>query len=250
MKTKLAFLQTLAFALPLALWMPLSAQTQGTGELKPADQTTDRAQVFNFPGGTPYEFMQAVEKQFKADWLSVASIPDFMQGVRIPALRYAARPTTRLTTHLTAHELVQLYNRLAERSPELGTLVVDGDDLKPSFVMLVPNQAWEREQPKTKVRAFPIWGLSDALRENLQRDIAQARQEAMRYAMEGRMEGRGDFVDIRSLGGTVALHSDTKLLVAIGPDPYVEMVASIVAAYNDRAASSNRPPPATPPPGK
>jgi len=228
MKTKLAFLQTIAFALPLALWMPLSARTQGTGESKPAGQTNENEQVFNFPGGTPRDFMEAVEKHFKVDWLSIASIPSEMRRVEVPKLRFGGDPSG---AH-RVHQLVDLYNRLAERSPQLGTLVVEGSDRKASVVMLVPNQGWEREQPKIKVKAFPTWALSDSLREKLRADIERAHGEVFDYAF-----GRGDDSTIRSLEGTVAIHGDTKLLVAIGPEPYVEMVASIVAAYGDRAAA-------------
>jgi hypothetical protein len=242
MKTKLASLQTIAFALPLALWIPLSAQTQGTGELKPASQTNDSEQVFNFPGGTPRDFMQAVEKHFKVDWLSIASIPDFVQQPQVPKLRYTAGPTTAIS----AHQLADLYNRVSERSPELGTLVVEGDYSKPSVVMLVPNRSREREQPRIKVKAFPIWGLSDSVRDKLRADIEQARVEAIDYAVQR----GGDSLAIRSLEGTVAIHSDTKLLVAIGPESYVEMVASIVAAYGDRAAANDGPTRGAPTPGK
>ena len=42
---------------------------------------------FFFPGGTPGDFLNAVEKQYKVDWKKVADIPDNMRNVRIPALR-------------------------------------------------------------------------------------------------------------------------------------------------------------------
>ena len=41
----------------------------------------------DFPGGTPKEFLKAVEKQYKVSWSSVADIPDEIQSVHIPALR-------------------------------------------------------------------------------------------------------------------------------------------------------------------
>ncbi len=235
MKMKATFLQTIAFGLPLALWMPLSTQAQGSGELKPPPQTNEGEQVFNFPGGTPRQFIEAVEKQFKVDWLSVASIPSEMDKVQVPKLRLTARPTTRLA----ARELVNLYNRLAERSPQLGTLVVDGNDAKPSFVMLVPNPAWGLEQPKIKVKAFTVWGLSDILKQKLEQDIDRAREEAMDYTAVR----RGSPVAFRSLAGRVAIHKDTDLLVAIGPESYVNMVELIVAAYREQVGGSNRPPP-------
>jgi hypothetical protein len=234
MKTKPTFLQTIAFALPLALWMPLSAPAQGSGELKPAPQTNESEQVFNFPGGTPRQFIEAVEKHFKVDWLSIASIRAEMEQVQVPKLRFTSR-----RGFLPVRQLVDIYNRLAERSPQLGTLVVEGPDDKPWVVMLVPNKTLESEQPKLKVKAFTIRGLSESLREKLRRDIGLAGFQAMEYASHM----RGDSVARRSLEGSVEIHEDTKLLVAIGPESYVDMVESIVAAYHEQVAASNRPPP-------
>lgn len=282
MKTKLAFLQTIAFVLPLALGMPLSAPAQGTGESKPrqpgspeipdgevitvskailkaggfrvfadknhvsliksgargeAAQTNENEQVFNFPGGTPRDFLRAVEEHFKVDWLSIAYIPDEMQRVEIPKLRLMPNSLGYHVTGNQVTQLVDLYNRLAERSPQLGNLVVQGDPSKPAVVMLVPNQTWEKEQPKIKVKAFPVWELSDALKEKLAREIDRAGMEALEYAA-GR---RAVQVAFSSLEGSVAMHKDTGLLVAMGPDSYVDMVESIVAAFRGQAAPGNRP---------
>ena len=42
---------------------------------------------FAFPGGTPRQFLDAVQEQYKVDWSSVADIPKEMADVHIPRLR-------------------------------------------------------------------------------------------------------------------------------------------------------------------
>jgi hypothetical protein len=81
-------------------------------------------------------------------------------------------------------QLVQLYNRLAERSLQLGTLVVEGGDTRPSVVMLVPNPAWEMEQPEVEARRDPRNDGVDGLRpggvpEGQPRFLAPLRQRSL-----------------------------------------------------------------------
>ena len=44
---------------------------------------------------------------------------------------------------------------------------------------------------------------------------------------------------LRSLEGTVAIHNDTSLLVATGPESFVEMVESIVTACQAKERARN-----------
>jgi ActR/RegA family two-component response regulator len=91
--------------------------------------------------------------------------------------------------------------------------------------MLVPDKAVTDTQPKVKVKAFSIYGIDDAERAKLQEDIDRAREEAMKYA--SRLRGSSG---LRNLEGTVAIHNETSLLVATGPESFVDMVESIVNA--------------------
>ena len=75
-------------------WQGAPAQAEGTTTSpQPVQDTaatasTPRANVdFFFPGGTPSEFVAAVEKQYKVDWKRVVDIPNNMASARIPALR-------------------------------------------------------------------------------------------------------------------------------------------------------------------
>jgi hypothetical protein len=198
---------------------------------------------FAFPGGTPRQFLNAVQEQFKVDWSSVADIPKEMAEVHIPRLRInqaslgpILRPTGSESGPLGA--LVSLYNQLGEQKPELGRLIVKGDLTKPSVVMFVPDKAATDSQPKVKVKAFSIWGISDAERAKLREDIDRAQDEAMQYASV-----RPGSSGLRSLPGFVAIHNDTSLLVATGPESFVEMVESIVTACQARERDRNPIPP-------
>jgi hypothetical protein len=130
--------------------------------------------------------------------------------------------------------LVSLYNQLGEQKPELGRLIVKGDLTKPSVVMFVPDKAATDSKPKVKVKAFSIWGISDAERAKLRENIDRAQDEAMQYAsVQPGSSG------LRGLLGTVAIHNDTSLLVAMGPESFVEMVESIVTACQARERARN-----------
>jgi hypothetical protein len=124
--------------------------------------------------------------------------------------------------------LVSLYNKLGEQKPELGRLIVEvvqGDLTKPSVVLFATDKTLTDTQPKVKVKAFSIYGINDAERAKLQEDIERAKREATEYA--ARLRGSSGF---GNLEGKVAIHNETSLLVATGPESFVEMVESIVNA--------------------
>ena len=206
--------------------------------------------AFSFPGGNPREFLAAVQDQYKVDWASVAEIPKEMADVRIPRLRIepglltqAPQPTTDKLNPLQA--LVSLYNQLGEQKPELGHLLVKGEMAKPAVVMFVPDKAAADSELKVKVKAFSIWGISDPERAKLQEDIDRAKEEAMAYAVNARGPA-----GLRNLQGTVAIHNDTSLLVATGPESFVEMVESIVNACQAKERARNPGAPMASPPGR
>jgi hypothetical protein len=198
---------------------------------------------FAFPGGTPNDFLNAVQEQFKVDWSSVADIPMEMEDAQIPRLRISRdslEPILRRTgteSGLLA-ALVSLYNQLGEQKPELGRLIVKGDLTKPSALMFVLDKAATDTRLEVEVKAFSIWGISDAERAKLREDIKRAQEEALDYAFRMRLSS-----GVRSLRGTVAIHNDTSLLVATGPESFVEMVESIVTACQARERDRNPIPP-------
>ena len=85
--------------------------------------------LFTFPGGKPQEFVAAAEKQFKVDWLAIATIPNEMENVQVPKLRVRVGQP---------EELLKLYNRLGEENPAFGKWHWEGKVAGPSVLMLVP----------------------------------------------------------------------------------------------------------------
>ena len=102
----------------------------------------DEVIAFAFPGGTPGQFLNAVQEQYKVDWWSVADIPKEMADVHIPKTAHQpglarADPAAR-RWGAGSRRLVSLYNQLGEQKPELGRLIVKGDLTKPSVVHVRP----------------------------------------------------------------------------------------------------------------
>ncbi len=197
-------------------------------DLKEREPQGKEQAAFTFPGGTPRQFMEAVEKQFKVDWLSIASIPAELQQVQIPKLRLTPKPKGNMALGMDSpvRQLVLLYNSLAEKSPQLGTLLVDGDDpRKPSAVMLVPNKTTSVVQARMKTMAFPLRGVPEKDWATLADEIMQMGGEATHYEamMTGGLEA--------SQPGFVKVHQAAALLVVTGSESFVEMAESVVAAF-------------------
>ena len=195
--------------------------------------------AFDFPGGTPAQFLDAVQRQYNVDWASVADIPKEMADVRIPKLRIYQESVSAIlgSKGVDAGPLgavVSLYNQLWENNNALGRLVVKGDLSKPSIVMFVRDPAGSNTQHIVKVKAFSIYGISELERGKLMQDIEQAKSEAMEYASH--LHGPSS---VHSLEGTVAIHNDTSLLVSTGPESFVDMVESIVSAWQAKERARN-----------
>jgi len=195
---------------------------------------------FVFSGGTPKEFLEAVEKQFKVNWSSVADIPEALQSVHIPALRMdreSLETILRRERRLSANNglggspamvegnnpleaLVALYNSLQQAKPDLGRLVVEGDFAKPSVVMFVaPHDSSATSD--FQMRAFPLKGIPKNQWEKLAR---VAEEELASLAAAQRTSGG-------KRGATLRIHQDTGLLVVLGPAAYLDTVGSFVTAW-------------------
>jgi hypothetical protein len=113
---------------------PLAALPQRYG---PSD-------LFNFPGGTPLEFITAAKNQLKVDWVGIATIPTEMGGIQVPKLRVSVQQ---------ADQLLKLYNRLGEQNPTLGKWVWEGPANYPTVLMLVPS---DKSPPVAKLPEPPM----------------------------------------------------------------------------------------------
>lgn len=203
--------------------------------------------MFAFPGGTPRQFLEALQKQEGVDWLGIAQIPEALAETRIPALRLnptSLEPILRRggqaapgvkTTLLQA--LIALYNRLGEANPDLGKLVVEGDLSEPSVVMFVGGV--KATVPELKVKAFPLKGIAEKHWSSLREDIANASDDARARtdAFYSHLHLIKDFNAAMQFQGNVRINRDTSLLVATGSEGFLEMVESMVNAYQSNQKS-------------
>jgi hypothetical protein len=209
---------------------------------------------FAFPGGTPKEFLEAVDKQYKVNWSSVAEIPEELQSSHIPALRmdraslepilrrwregrsgggFLAGPGTEssgstpgfaMEQHNPLEAVVALYNSLQRVKPELGQLVVEGDFTRPSVVMFISSRA-PSPASDFQMKAFPLKGIPQKDWDKL---ASVAEQELRNLAVVQRTSGRAFTPSLR-------IHADAALLIAVGPPSFLDAVGSFVTAWHANA---------------
>jgi hypothetical protein len=236
----------------------LAQASAGTNTLPPAQGITvhERSDVlalwekvdFYFPGGTPKQFLDSVDKQYKVDWSSIADIPSEMQNVHVPALRLSRESIDRILPNqrrpgmrgfggggggaggsfgMEAEErnpldaLVVLYNSLNQARPDLGQMIVEGDMGKPSIVLFrSPNP---NAPIDIKMKAFALKGIPKADWEKLAQELKNQFDLLAQLNHE----------DATSRPRTdVAIHFDTGLLIVLGPQLYMEVAESFVGAWH------------------
>jgi hypothetical protein len=253
-------------AVPMTLLLQASALAQasaGTNTLPHAQGITvhEHSDVlalwekvdFYFPGGTPKQFLDSVDKQYKVDWSSIADIPPEMQNVHIPALRLNRESVDRILPNrgrggmrglrgggggaggpffgMEAEELnpldalVALYNSLWEARTDLGHLIVEGGMVKPSIVIFrAPNP---NAPIDLKLKAFALKGFPEAEWDKLAQELGN----------QFKLLDQLNHEDAANRPRTdVAIHRDAGLLIVSGPQSYVEVAESLVHAWdeNDR----------------
>jgi hypothetical protein len=227
-----------------------------------ANVSTFRDNVdFYFPGGNPRQFLRAVDEQYQVDWMSVADIPVEMQQVHIPALRMSRESLERMPARgrgLRAgrgggggggfggggggggvatngfvrgggavveqrdplQALVALYDNLGQAEPEIGELRVVGDLAKPSIVLFRPTA-----QPSTtsdfKMKAYALKGTPENEWPALQSLVNQELKELALIQGSQHVAGMT----------RVSLHTETGLLIVLGPESVQEAAESLVTAW-------------------
>jgi hypothetical protein len=216
---------------------PKNADSPGRSE----PPTGTNAVQFTFGGGTPRDFIAAIQKQFNVDWWDIVTIPRELSNVQIPRMRLRTADP---------EEVLDTYNFLGEEDPSLGKwswipgrrLAKNGGPAPPMpFVVLVPDkQITLARQEKTRpisARLFPLRGIP----ETEYQAIVDAIERANRVANQLRDEA-GQEVS----SGNLAIDSRTKTLIASGPPDYLDLVESSVNTFakNARIGETNSPGPA------
>jgi len=197
-------------------------QARETNEV--TQEETGKKKVFNFEGGTPIDFVIALDKHFRTRLVQILTLPETLSKTRVPKLRVAAEDP---------REVLSLYNRL--QSPTLGQWRFEPDvaaknapNTNMNVLMLVPDKSVvtaKTERSVTKVKGMALAGVPEAKWESLTRDI----DEAGKYG-EAAAKGTDD-----SFGGSIRVQRESKILIVAGSEAYIEMVESLVMAHRMNA---------------
>jgi hypothetical protein len=206
--------------------------TESTNKTADAGSKTNQTWGFTFTGGTPRQFVEAIDKYYKTDWANIVQIPVQMERMWIPRMRLptdmplASHPIPTLPNQpaIFSASLLSLYADLAAKDPELGNLIVKGDPMEPNLVIFIPDKSIVDAPSDIRVKAFSLQKIPKASWPNLLKEIDDTQMYAARYAEE---KGANQ----RLFSGRSAIHADTQILVAIGTDAYVTMVQSVEDAF-------------------
>jgi len=188
-------------------------------------EESGKQKVFNFGGGSPVEFIVALDRHFRTRLVQILTLPEALSRTKVPKLRVEAEDP---------REVLTLYNRLD--SPTLGQWRFEPNvgtqrpaDTNLNVLMLVPdkNAVASRKEPGTmKIKGVALAGIPDAKWESLMRDIELAKTQGEEVAAKG----LGD-----AFFGSIRAQRDSKVLIVAGSEAYLEMVESLVSAHRANA---------------
>ena len=194
--------------------------------------------LFEFKGGIPLELIRQASQYFHLDWREIATLPQRQQDIQVPAFRlYARQPT----------DILKLYNLLAESYPTLGKWKWQGEGASVDALVLgEPERSPLAGASETKVIAIPLDGIQNKSMDSLMNEIEAGKEEAKEFAF-----GHGDRGAMASLDGTISLHKETGILLAVGSNSFIDMVESVVNAkkLTSPTATGTGATTASPPPG-
>src|SRR4051794_7732522 len=209
MKTSgyLAILATCLYGQFLASGQPTSNQT--TNSAGPV--------VFVFSGGSFTKFVDALTKHFGTNFTQMLDWPRNEPRARIPKMRVG--PTSWIG-------VLKTYNTISEGGDGfLGKWVYsppfssDPASLPQTLVFIPPKPA--TSEGEVVVRAFPIRGMPTDTIGKLRGAIEEQAALIRRHLR-----------DDSAIRGEVNVHEGTGLLVAVGGKTYVELVGTLVDAFN------------------
>jgi hypothetical protein len=214
---------TVALIILLTVGRSLAAETnQATPEAK--SEPKPKKQAFFFTGGTPLDFVLAMDHHFRTRLGEILSIPSSLAHAQVPKMRV---PTE------NPGDALALYNRLD--NPFLGRWYWDPADPNGGTNMhvltLVPNRGTPTEKSISRVKAIALGGVPEDKWRALEEDVAVAQKVGRNDA-----ERRGS----ENPEGEIHIQPASKVLIVSGSDAFIEMVESVVAAHRINADISGR----------
>ena len=204
---------------------------------------------FLFTGGSPIDFLKALQTQYGTDLMSVAEIAPGMDRVRVPKLllqapRAASGQDAATMAQRHLENMILFYNQLAKDDSRLGRLFVrwgTTPDTKSTAIAVVlsPVQATNAVPVEVKTRAFPLRSLPEKQWEVALIQIEQtlATLKAQQDEQDANNPGR-----VASVRRSARIHASSGLLVATGLESDLEFVASVLEAMraNEKVSGTRR----------
>ncbi len=221
MKTAINRVFVLASISALVLLMPAVTRADDTNQASPEAKSEQKPkkQMFFFSGGTPLDFILAMDHHFRTRLGEILSIPSSLAHAQVPKMRLATE---------NPGDALALYNRLD--NPFLGRWYWDPSDPKANTNMhvltLVPNAGTTTEKSISRVKAIALGGVPEDKWRALEEDVAVAKKVGQNDA-----ERRGS----ENPDGEIHIQPSSKVLIVSGSDAFIEMVESVVAAHRVNA---------------
>ncbi len=173
--------------------------------------------LFEFGGGPAWRLITAASEHFHLPWEAIASLSDPQYRVLVPRfILYVRQP----------EDILKTYNWLAENNPSMGKWIWKGDAANPDALILIPQKnPPDSPESEIKVRALSLAAIPQARWNAMEDEIETSREEAESFMR------RSENASVQPLDGTIQLNPGTRNLVAIGSQSYIDMVASVVAAF-------------------
>jgi hypothetical protein len=187
---------------------------------------------FRFEGGTPQEFLKAIDACFLANHHQVATIPPEADEVRVPKIQLSLKSANGARRKY-ARDILNLYNTIAASQPALGKWIVEGvDGLQPDLLMFVMSQP-AVAAPPLRTRSISLVGIPRERWAGLERELAELNDSAA--ALGAKVDPPGA---PRRFTGSVQLSPGAGVLLVIGNMEYIELVDTFIGAKRYEAANT------------
>ncbi len=193
------------------------------------DKISIMADEFRFEGGTPKEFLKAIDAYFLAYYQQVASIPPEADEVRVPKIQLNLKSANG-SQRKYARDVLNLYNTIAASQPALGKWIVEGvNGLQPDLLMFVMSQP-AVAAPSLRARSLSLSGIPRELWDKMPGEIAELNDNPAALAAKVDPAGAP-----RRFVGSVQLSPGAHVLLVIGTQDYIDLIDSFVAAKRTEA---------------
>jgi hypothetical protein len=207
---------------------------QAVVEWDRSNGSVPRTGLFEFGGGQPLDLIRAASERFHLPWPGIVTLPVTQDRVRVPPFTVFVRQP---------NDILLTYNWMAESDPSLGKWNWQNDAENPDVLIFEAprNDPSKTPESEPKVKAFSVAGIEKEKWNSLVAEITEANAAARNFIQVQEVKA-GLPPDTERMDGTIlGINEGTKVLVAVGPQSYIDMVESILWAFEANRETISRP---------